>query len=79
MNTKQFIKELIRIFADHSGCGIQYKECPCNTCFHSIEADFKHIAWLIILGLRGDYNDSRDALLEDIKKELIEGDKNESK
>jgi len=65
---KKEIKQIIKLFADKTGCNIQYNKCPCNSCFHSIEADFNHICWLLILGLRGDY-DFKD-IYEDIKKEL---------
>lgn len=70
MNRQNFIKELFNTFADKSGCGIQHSGCPCNTCFHNIDANFNHICWLIMLGLRGDYNDMREKLLADIRKEL---------
>ena len=35
---------------------MQHGKCPCNSCFHAIDADFRHITWLILLGLRGDYD-----------------------
>ena len=70
MNTKQFIKELIKIFADKTTCSIQYNNCPCNSCFHSINADFNHISWLILLALRGDCNKDREQILEEIKEEI---------
>ena len=62
------IKELIKLFADKTGCDIQHNKCPCNKCFHSIDADFNHICWLIILGLRGDYDFKQ--IHKDIKEEL---------
>lgn len=62
------IKDLIKIFSDKTGCGIQFKGCPCGTCFHNIDADFKHICWLILLGMRGDY-DKKD-IIEAIQEEL---------
>ena len=65
---KQFNKGLIEIYANNTSCNIQHKGCPCNSCFHSQEADFKHINWLIVLALRGDYN-KREILIE-IQKEL---------
>jgi hypothetical protein len=65
-----FKKELIKIFAKKTGCDIQHGGCPCNSCFHSIDADFKHICWLIILGLRGDYDS--DTIIDSIEKELNE-------
>lgn len=70
MNTDQFIKEVIKVFAEKTSCNIQSGGCPCNSCFHSIGADFNHICWLMLLGLRRDYKQSRPELLEDIKKEL---------
>jgi hypothetical protein len=65
---KEEVKKLISLFGKKTCCGVQYNNSPCNTCFHSLEADFKHICWLILLGLRGDY-DSKE-ILEDIEKEL---------
>lgn len=56
INKVNFRKELIKLFANKTGCSIQYGKCPCNSCFHSIDADFNHICWLIVLGLRGDYD-----------------------
>ena len=65
------IRELINLFADASnGCNIQYEGCPCNSCFHSIDADFQHIAWLMVLGLRGDYDSEQ--IIKSIKEELEE-------
>lgn len=69
MDMRQFRRELIKAFADKTGCGIQYGNCPCNTCFHAIEnVHFKHICWLIVLALRGDYE--KEQIIKDIKKEL---------
>lgn len=69
---EKFIKDLIKLFADKTGCSIQYNKCPCNRCFHNIDelngTDFKHICWLIVLGLRGDYENKE--ILKDIKEEL---------
>lgn len=64
------VKKLIDLFAERTGCNIQHNCCPCNSCFHSIgdEVDFRHICWLIILGLRGDY-DTKE-LLNSIEEEL---------
>ena len=64
------VLKLIKLFENNTGCNAQYNNCPCNSCFHSIEADFKHICWLIILGLRGDY--SSKEILQNIKEELDE-------
>ena len=69
MDMKEFKKELIKLFADKTGCKTQYNNCPCNSCFHNIDADFKHICWIIILHLRGDYKDF-DEGLKLIKEEL---------
>lgn len=69
LSNKDEIKKLIRLFANKTGCGIQFNNCPCNSCFHSINnIDFKHICWLILLGLRGDYKS--DDILKSIKMEL---------
>lgn len=68
MNNKKFVNGLIELFADKTKCDIQYNNCPCNSCVHSIKADFTHITWLILLGLRGDYE--HKIILDDIKKEL---------
>lgn len=68
MNIKEFVKGLIDLFAENTNCGTQFKGCPCNSCFHSQEADFKHICWLIVLALRGDY--PKSIILDDIKANL---------
>ena len=66
---KDFTEKLIKVFAEKTSCSEQYGGCPCNTCFHSIEeGNWQHICWLILLGLRGDY-DAKD-ITEDIKLEL---------
>ena len=70
MNRQGFIKELMRMFSKETGCSIQFNDCPCNTCFHAIDADFQHITWLILLALRGDHKESYKGLLDQIKKEL---------
>jgi len=75
MNEKEKIKKIIKVFADNTKCDIQYNGCPCNSCFHSQEGDFKHICWLIILLLRGDYDNDANAILNDIKEELKEVEK----
>ena len=69
----EFAKGLIGIFGDNTGCSIQYGNCPCNSCFHSQEGDFKHICLLIVLALRGDYDKSE--MLEAIREELQEGER----
>jgi hypothetical protein len=71
------MEALISLFADKTGCGIQHSGCPCNTCFHHIgnEVDFRHICWLIVLGLRGDYDTSE--LMPLIEKELFGGKQDE--
>lgn len=67
-----FTKKLIKLFKDKTGCDIQHGRCPCNSCFHGIwGVDFQHITWLIVLGLRGDYNEKD--VISSIKREL-EGD-----
>ena len=73
MNNGEFITELISLFANKTGCAIQHGSCPCNTCFHSIDADFQHICWLIVLALRGDYE--KEQMIKSIKAELESGEK----
>lgn len=72
MKKDTFIEKLIDLFSDAAGgCSTQYNWSPCNTCFHAIEnVDFQHITWLLILALRGDYNDILDTLLRKIREEL---------
>lgn len=69
----QFTKKLISLFVDETGCSIQYGNCPCNRCFHCIDEtiDFQHIVWLILLGLRGDYQG--DEIIDSIREELKNG------
>jgi len=69
MDKRKFTKELIKLFAEKANCSIQYGNCPCNTCFHKIDADFRHICWIILLHLRGDYKDYEQGL-KLIKEEL---------
>ena len=66
--TKEFIKELINIFAEETSCGMQYNNTPCNSCFHSLDADFRHICWSMLLFLRGDYD--KEMIIDDIEKEF---------
>lgn len=68
MKQKEFVRKLVSLFADKAGCGIQHGDCPCNTCFHAIDTDFRHVCWLILLSLRGDYD--QEDMLKEIKKEL---------
>lgn len=68
----KFEKGLMKLFADKTECTLQRDVLPCNTCFHNIEGvDFKHIVWLILLELRGDYKQIE--LLNDIKAQLNKG------
>ncbi len=67
----KFIEELIRLFREKTTCAVQHRATPCNTCFHSIDADFQHICWLILLGLRGDYKS--EEIIPSIKEELKRG------
>ena len=71
-NNKLNIFDLIDLFSKKTGCSAQEKGCPCNTCFHNLsnEIDFKHIVWLILLGLRGDYEKKEiiDTISEELKK-----------
>lgn len=66
---KGFKKELIDAFSYKTGCSLQFGGCPCNSCFHNIDADFKHICWIILLYLRGDYKDY-DEGIKSIREEL---------
>ena len=69
LKDKNEVKKLIKLFANKTGCACQFNNCPCNTCFHSIdEVDFNHICWLILLGLRGDYPSTE--ILNSIKEEF---------
>jgi len=64
-----FNKKLIGLFAEKTNCAIQYNGCPCNSCTHNIEdVDFQHITWLILLGLRGDYD--KETIIDSIREEL---------
>lgn len=65
---KMTIEELINLFVDKTGCNIQHNGSPCNSCFHNIEANFQHICWLMLLGLRGDYD--KKEIIKAIKEEL---------
>tara|TARA_Y100001963_G_C6497404_1_gene316295 strand:- start:291 stop:518 length:228 start_codon:yes stop_codon:yes gene_type:complete len=64
------IRKLIKVFADYNSCGIQYNNCPCNSCVHNMpeNVDYLHIVWLLLLGIRGDYES--DMIIDGIKKEL---------
>lgn len=67
---KTFEQKLIGLFAKKTNCNIQHNNCPCNSCFHATEkVDFQHICWLILLGLRGDYD--KKQILKSIKEELL--------
>ena len=73
MTKRRFEKELVKLFSAKSLCSIQYGGSPCNSCFHSIneeEVDFKHICWVILLHLRGDYKDYEEGI-KVIEKELF--------
>jgi len=73
--SKKNIKKLIKLFSNNTGCDLQHNNCPCNSCFHSQEANFKQICWLILLGLRGDYDINKEEILKVIEKELKEARK----
>ncbi len=73
MDRKEFTKELIELFSVMvGGCRLQKNNCPCNTCFHSLDdnIDFKHIVWLILLGLREDELKDNQEHLNLIEEEL---------
>jgi len=65
MNTKD-IKKMIKLFANKTGCDIQYSKCPCGTCFQNMGVNYAWLSWLLILALRGDYSykDLEDRLKE---------------
>lgn len=64
-----FEDRLIEVFSEKTNCEIQHHKCPCNTCFHNIKnVDFQHVCWLILLGLRGDYE--ADDIIPRIRKEM---------
>ena len=68
MTARQFMKAASELFADHTGCGVQWNgNRPCNTCFHAMEGDFKHIVWLMILAQDEGYSDLRVEMLGDIQ------------
>jgi hypothetical protein len=71
MEIDKYIKGLMKVFSENTKCDIQSEGCCCNSCFHSQEGDFNHITWLMLLGLRKDYKEQREHILEDIKKELV--------
>ncbi len=74
MQQREFITKMKRIFCENTGCHLQDNgRRPCNGDFHAQEGDFKHICWLIVLGLSADYAKHREEILEDIKKEFKEG------
>jgi hypothetical protein len=74
MEKGKFITEMKKAFCENSGCHLQDNGTrPCNTDFHAQEGDFKHICWLIVLGLSSDYAKNREDLIEDIRKELNGG------
>jgi hypothetical protein len=72
MNRRKFTREVIRLFANKTNCKIQEMGCPCNSCFHNLneEIDFRHICWLLILGLRDDYLEDNEDNLKFIEEEL---------
>ena len=72
MSDREFIKKLINLFSENTGCEIQSHNCPCNTCFHSQEGDFNHICWNMLLAFRGDYKEraDREQILKNIEENL---------
>ena len=79
MKVNEFNRKLIKLFAERTGCSIQCSGCPCNTCMHSLTSkiDFRHIVWLVLLGLRGDYD--KQEMLNEIEEELKAGMKKRKK
>lgn len=58
-----------------TGCSLQYKGFPCNSCFHSLDLPLKediHEYWLAVLADRGDYPEltKRPDLVEELKSVL---------
>ena len=71
MSKKRFTNYLLKISGEATGCQIQTKGSPCNTCFHNwaenelgLHPKLSHALWLINLSLRGDY--SKEAIAEDL-------------
>ena len=64
------MKKIINVFAEYTQCDIQSNDCPCNTCIHNMpeDIDYQHIVWLMLLGMRGDYD--LDFITKSIKEEL---------
>ena len=72
-------EELQDKLAIEIGCGIQHDGWPCNSCFHSMEDEWKmkediHDYWEAILDFRGDYDDYNWPIETDTSRfpELIE-------
>lgn len=67
----KFIGDVVAVFGKECGCHIQHRGCPCNSCFHALEdeIDWKHVSWILLLALRGDYDRCKD-LVTSLKKEL---------
>ena len=77
----QEIQDIIDLISNKAGCGIQYNDCPCNTCFHTWAGDIglsdniSHLLWLALLGIRGDYTE-QDLLsaIEDLARDIKLGE-----
>jgi len=70
---KIYKNQLKKKLGDSIGCGIQHTGYPCNSCFHSMEDEWKlkediHEYWLAVLAFRGDYPDlpKRNDLIEEL-------------
>ena len=63
MTRAKFVRNLLNMCSEMTGCSIQHKGCPCNSCFHNftdkklkLHPVLGHMFWLVVLGLRGDYS-----------------------
>lgn len=62
MKKRTFVKKLLALLSEATGCGVQHNGCPCNNCFHfwtteklKLHPDVIHLFWLVVLVLRGDH------------------------
>lgn len=63
MKIHRFTKMLLSDLREETGCGMQFNNCPCRTCFHNLCRELKLSDeratqfWGIVLILRGDYTE----------------------
>jgi len=88
---KQFVKLLLKLVSDETGCRIQYGNCSCNTCFHTwaeetlgLSQNFAHLFWLLILSLRGDCKESElilgnESMFVELSQGILKSKKKKSK